>query len=90
MFEYDKRLLKTLNFNTLYPPEGDSSVLEVSSDGSGDFLHVTLSENGALIFSFFSGHEINLTLDQINAISDVARERLTVTDTSWLEKNLGN
>ncbi|MDP5309205.1 hypothetical protein, partial [Paracoccus spongiarum] len=88
MLEYDKNLLKNLRFNILYPPEGDSSVLEVSADDVGDFLHVILGADGTLIFSFLSNREVNINTDQISTITDVARQNLSLTDTSWLDKDI--
>ncbi len=82
MFEYDKNLLGELKFEMLYPAEGDSSVLEVSEDSVGDFLHVILSGDGQLIFSFFSKSAVNLTDEQFCQIRERAKENLSLTDMS--------
>jgi hypothetical protein len=85
MFEYDQRLIKDIKFTLLYPPEGDSSILEVSSDTAGDFLHVMMTKNGDLILSFMGKSETNLTKSQIDMICDEALRRLQITDSSLFE-----
>lgn len=82
MFQYGKNLLGELKFEMLYPAEGDSSVLEVSEDSVGDFLHVILSGDGRLVFSFCSKSEVNLTDEQFQKIRERAKERLSLTDMS--------
>lgn len=68
-----------LRYVLLYPPEGESSILEVSTEGIGEFLHVSLNSNGVLNFTFFLKELFTLTSKQLNEISKVARDRLELT-----------
>ncbi len=85
MFEYDQKLLKNLEFTMLYPPEGDSSVLEVSNENIGPFLHIMLASDETLIFAFFSTKPINLSEAQFTFICAKAKQRLSLTDISMFE-----
>lgn len=78
-------MVGSIKFQMLYPPEGDSSILEVSSEEFGEFLHVTLSNDGKLLFTFFAKHEITITQDEIAFISSTAIDRLSITDLSIFE-----
>src|SRR5690606_26468656 len=48
----NRQMVETLQFVMLYPPEGNSSVLEVGNDDLGEFLRVSLLKNGDLNFEF--------------------------------------
>jgi len=74
----------------LYPAEGDSSVLEVSAEGFFDFLHVSLDDDGELVFSFLQNRSwrslflakqyVTLSQVQMDEISAIAKDRLALTD----------
>jgi hypothetical protein len=85
MFEYDENLLGDLKFGMLYPPEGDSSILEVSEESIGPFLHVMLARDGQLVFSFFSKSEVNLTEKQFSQIRERAQKNVSLTDMSLFD-----
>ena len=85
MFEYDEKLLCDLKFEMLYPPEGNSSILEVSEESIGPFLHVMLASDSQLVFSFSSKSEVNLTEKQFGQICERAKERLSLIDMSLFE-----
>ncbi|MFB9223859.1 hypothetical protein ACFFUC_12950 [Paracoccus cavernae] len=87
MFEYDKRVINNFRYTVLYPAEGQSSILEVSAEGVGEFLHVMLTSDGGLVFSFFPNVELNITLSQLTEVSTIARDRLSIEDLSWLDES---
>lgn len=86
MFEYDENLLGELEFQMLYPAEGNSSILEVSEETIGSFLHVMLAADGQLVFSFFSDSPVNLAERQFVQICKRAKESLSLTDISLFDK----
>lgn len=84
-FEYHNEVVDILDFTMLYPPEGDSSVLEVLGSNNEAFLHVTLAPDETLIFAFLSGKPTCLSEQQLQIITEKAKENLTLTDSSMFE-----
>lgn len=68
-----------LNFTMLYPVEGDSSILEVSRADVGEFLHVEMSQDGLLKFTFFPSGELELSEIEVEAITAKARQKVSVS-----------
>ncbi len=85
MFEYDENILADLSFIMLYPPEGESSVLEVSAEVVGPFLHVMLASDETLVFAFISTKPVILSEKQFSIICEKAKEKLSLTDYSRFE-----
>lgn len=84
-FEYHNKIVDILDFTMLYPPEGDSSVLEVSDGNNEAFLHVTLAPDGSLIFAFFLEQLVCLSERQFGTISEKAMKNLSLTDSTMFE-----
>lgn len=84
-FEYHKVIVENLDFTMLYPPEGDSSILEVTADIHGAFLHVSLAPDKTLVFAFFPEKKICLSENQLLMITEKARKNLSLTDSSLFE-----
>ncbi len=78
-FDHLKKNIGKIEYLMLYPAEGDSSVLEVSAEGFGDFLHVSLDDDGELVFAFFAKQNVTLSQVQMDEISAIARDRLALT-----------
>ena len=64
----------------LYPPEGNSSVLEVEDSALGPFLYVSLRRDGELNFEFYFDRAISLSEAQFREIEAKARGKLSWTD----------
>ncbi|KPA20484.1 hypothetical protein shim_34740 [Shimia sp. SK013] len=71
-----------LRFQVLYPPEGSTSVLEVTESGLGPLLHVSLREDGDLTYEFFAKSSLLITEKQFREIDEMARKKLSWTDLS--------
>lgn len=65
-----------LTYAMLYPPEGNSSILEMSAKDQGDFLHVAILSDGTLGFRFFPGEDIMITERQVEEIIERARKNI--------------
>ncbi|GLT10326.1 hypothetical protein ACFQFQ_09785 [Sulfitobacter porphyrae] len=71
-----------LEFQMLYPPEGSTSILEVSDRGLGPFLHVSLRKDGDLTYEFFAETALSISEKQMKDIEEMARRKLSWTDLS--------
>lgn len=71
-----------LEFQMLYPPEGSTSILEVSDRGLGPFLHVSLRKGGDLTYEFFAETALSISEKQMKDIEEMARRKLSWTDLS--------
>lgn len=69
-----------LSYQIIYPPEGNSSILEVSKDRIGQFLLVSLGKNGALTYDFFVSSPFTITEKHLKEIELMARTNLSYTD----------
>ncbi|MBT8155159.1 hypothetical protein KMP13_15025 [Epibacterium ulvae] len=66
----------------LYPPEENSSVLEVADSGLGPFLHVSLRKDGDLSYEFFAEPTISFSESKFKEVEAMARKKLSWTDLS--------
>jgi hypothetical protein len=73
-------MIKKLTYTMLFPVEGDSSILEVSGEGVGEFMHVALSLDRRLEFTFYDKQEMVLSQDQFEEICRIARKNLTLAE----------
>lgn len=73
-----------LQFQMLYPPEGSTSILEVTDRGLGPFLHVSLRKDGDLTYEFFAKTALSISEKQIQEIESMAQKNLSWTDLSTL------
>lgn len=76
------RIVGELRFQMLYPPEGHSSILEVTDSSLGPFLYVSLRKEGELNYEFFAESSFFITEKQFRQIDAMARKNLSWTDLS--------
>lgn len=86
VFEYDEKLTENLEFTMLYPPEGESSIFEVSVEGNDPFLHVMLDTDRSLVFAFFPEKMVCLSEELMLSICNKAKAKLTLTDMSIFDE----
>jgi len=68
--------VKELKYVMLYPPEGDSPILEVCDGDDRDLLCVEVSECGELKFTFYSQNVVTITEPQLQEIIQKAKKNI--------------
>ncbi|MGR3322261.1 MAG: hypothetical protein ACU0DK_10050 [Pseudooceanicola sp.] len=69
-----------VQFQMLYPPEGNSSDLEVADSEFGPFLYVSLRKDGELSFDFLVDGALSVSEPQFREIEATARKNLAWSD----------
>ena len=68
----------TLDYQLIYPADGESAIVEVCSKNGKDLLHVSLDTNGDIQFTFLCSEPFTITSVQLDEMTKFAKANLSV------------
>ncbi|MEM6312364.1 MAG: hypothetical protein AAF754_20270 [Pseudomonadota bacterium] len=66
-----------LEYQLIYPADGESAIVEVCAQDGKDLLHVSLDLNDGIQFTFFCGEPFTINSVQLDEITKFAKANLS-------------